>query len=59
MTSFSRLWVKPILIAVLSLSGLIAALAGDGLWDAYSWIALGIPVVLMIKYWCFPAKTRD
>jgi hypothetical protein len=59
MNSFSRLWLRPILIALLSFSGLIAALAGDGIWDLYSWIALGIPVALMIKYWFQPAKPKD
>ncbi|NML38949.1 hypothetical protein HHL17_17215 [Chitinophaga sp. G-6-1-13] len=59
MNNFSRLWLKPILIAVLTLSGLIAALVGDGIWDIYSWIALEIPVVLMIRYWCYPTKIKD
>ncbi|HVI43750.1 MAG TPA: hypothetical protein VM802_02720 [Chitinophaga sp.] len=60
MNNFSGLWAKPLLIAALSLSGLITALAGDGIWDVYSWIALGIPVVLMVRYWFYPtAKTKE
>lgn len=51
---FLQLWGMPLLVAVLCLSGLIAALVGDGLWDGYSWIALGIPVVLGIRYWYKP-----
>jgi hypothetical protein len=57
---FLNLWGKPLLIAFLSLSGLIAALVGDGIWDVYSWIALGIPVIWMIWYWYNPAsKTTE
>lgn len=34
----------PILIAAISLIGLVAALTGDGMRDAASWLALGVPV---------------
>ena len=47
---FLKLWGKPLLIAFLSISGLIAALVGDGGWDVYSWIALSIPVVMTVWY---------
>lgn len=59
MNSFSRLWSRPLLLALLSLSGLMAALIGDGVWDVFSWAALGIPVALMIKYWFHPAKPKE
>ncbi|QJB30923.1 hypothetical protein HF324_05915 [Chitinophaga oryzae] len=59
MNSFSRLWSRPILLAVLSLAGLIAALVGDGIWDIFSWIALGIPVALMVRYWFYPTGTKE
>ena len=35
----------PVLIALVSLIGLVAALAGDGWRDALSWVALGVPVL--------------
>jgi hypothetical protein len=38
----------PLLLAIASLAGLIVALTGDGLRDAASWIALGIPVLAVI-----------
>jgi len=53
-----RLWGKPLLIALLSITGLIAALVGDNYWDVYSWIALGIPVVIVIRSYYFPAKRQ-
>lgn len=41
----------PLLIAVISLVGLVSALVGDGGWDALSWAALGIPA-LGFSAWC-------
>jgi hypothetical protein len=34
----------PALIAILSLVGLVAALTGDGMRDAASWLALAVPI---------------
>ena len=42
----SRAYAMPLLLAVASLVGLIAALIGDGIWDAVSWAALGGPLAL-------------
>lgn len=41
-----RVFGMPLLLAVASLVGLIAALVGDGVWDAVSWLTLGAPTVL-------------
>ena len=38
-------FTTPTLIALFSLIGLIAALAGDGLFDWLSWFALATPVI--------------
>jgi hypothetical protein len=57
--SFIKLWSKPILLGALSLFGLIMALVGDGIWDAASWIALGIPVVVMIRYYFKPTPSQN
>lgn len=51
--SFIRVWGMPILLAVISLGGLISALVGDGVWDVVSWIGLGIPITLMVRYYYF------
>lgn len=42
----SRVYAVPLLLAVASLIGLIAALIGDGVWDAVSWAALGAPLAV-------------
>jgi hypothetical protein len=37
----------PLVIAVTGLIGLVTALLGDGLVDAFSWIGLFIPIVVI------------
>jgi hypothetical protein len=48
-----RLWGKPLLIALLSMTGLIAALVGDGYWDVFSWLALGLPIIIIFRSYFF------
>ncbi|PWU31774.1 hypothetical protein DK254_04740 [Pseudomonas sp. RW407] len=46
-----NLWIVfrwPLALAVLSLVGLVSALVGDGPWDALSWFALGIPLLVIL-----------
>jgi hypothetical protein len=38
----------PAALAVLSAGGLIFALVEDGIWDALSWVALSIPIALLV-----------
>jgi hypothetical protein len=46
-----RVWTAPIYIGVLSTIGLIAALLSDGgLGDYLAWLALGIPVAVVLWY---------
>ena len=37
-------WRAPIVLALLTLLGLIVGLLGDGPWDWACWIGLGLPV---------------
>lgn len=46
----SKLWTWPIVLGVLTTVGLLSALLGDGVWDALSWVTLGIPVVVCAWY---------
>ena len=39
-----QIWAMPVLLAVLTVVGLVAALLGDGVWDLVSALALGAPV---------------
>lgn len=52
MTSeFKRMWGAPIVLGVLTATGLVTALVSDDGWgDWWSWVGLGIPVVVMAWY---------
>ncbi len=45
---FRALWGAPLVIGLLSLIGLVSALAGDGLADWLSWLGLAVPVATVI-----------
>ena len=44
--SLRAIFAIPLFIAVTSVIGLIAALVGNDLWDALSWLTLGLPVAI-------------
>ena len=39
------IFAVPLLLALVSIAGLVVALTGDGLRDAASWAALALPVL--------------
>ena len=43
--SLRRVFAFPLLLALLSVGGLVIALTGDGWRDAAAWVALGVPVL--------------
>jgi hypothetical protein len=45
-----QIWAIPLLLAVLTTVGLVAALLGDGVWDLVSALTLGAPVAAGIWY---------
>jgi len=47
---FFKVWGIPILLAVITIAGLLFAIMGLGIWHIFSWIALSIPVYVMVKY---------
>lgn len=46
-TGWRKIFAAPLLLALATVVGLLAALLGDGLWDAVSWAALGVPIVVI------------
>lgn len=48
-SNFWKVFAIPSVIALLSAAGLFAALLGDGMWDALSWLGLGVPAGLGIR----------
>jgi hypothetical protein len=53
---FKRVWGAPILLGLLGLGGLVAALMGDGLLDALSYLSLAVPLVVIV--WAVARRTR-
>ena len=52
--SSGRIWLWPALIAVLTVFGLLAALLGQSsVWSMCSWIALAVPLAVII---CFVVR---
>jgi hypothetical protein len=49
-SNFFQLWGWPLVMAVLTIFGLLAALTGTGVWHWLSWIALGVPVVIIVIF---------
>jgi hypothetical protein len=47
-SSTSQIYAVPAWLALASMVGLVAALLGDGSWDALSWVALGAPVAVTL-----------
>jgi hypothetical protein len=45
-----RVYGIPVLLAILTIFGLLAALLGQGSWHGLSWLALSIPIVLAAGY---------
>ena len=45
-----QIWGAPIVLALLSTFGLLAALLGVGVWHGLAWIALTAPVVVCLWY---------
>jgi hypothetical protein len=49
-SDFAKIWNKPILLFVVTIMGLLLAIMGTGVWHILSWVALAIPVYVVVKY---------
>lgn len=56
-TPFRTLWAWPIVLGLLTASGLATALISDTWGDWWSWIGLGVPVAVMGRFAWRPART--
>jgi len=45
---FRKVYGSAIVLAVITMYGLLSALLGDGIWDALSWIALAVPLGVIV-----------
>ncbi len=48
--SLSQMFSVPAVLALLSAVGLVAALVGDGAWDALSWLTLAAPAAVPVYF---------
>ena len=48
---FTHIWGWPIILAFLTVFGLLSALLGTGIWHWLSWAALSVPLILIGYYW--------
>ena len=46
--SFRKVYGSAVVIAAITLFGLLSALFGDGVWDELSWVALAIPLAVIV-----------
>lgn len=53
---FFHVWRAPIILAIVTIFGLLAALLGTGGWHVASWIALVVPIVVCIRFGVFFKK---
>ena len=52
-----KLWLWPVVLAVLTLTGLISGLVSDNIGDTWAWIGLGVPILTGI-YFGFIRKSK-
>ncbi|MDR6193221.1 hypothetical protein [Siphonobacter sp. SORGH_AS_0500] len=55
---FWHIWTIPLLLAIVSLGGLISALVGNDLWDVLSWLTLSIPLLVIGRFWLWPQGNK-
>jgi hypothetical protein len=54
---FRHTWGMPIVLGVLTLSGLVVGLLGDGVWDTVAVAALAVPVLVGCWHAFKPARS--
>jgi hypothetical protein len=40
----------PMMLGFVTVVGLLSALLGDGIWDSFSWVLLGVPLVTCVFF---------
>lgn len=48
--SITQIFLAPAVISAVIAFGLVSALLGDGIWDQASWLALAVPLVVIVYY---------
>lgn len=53
-----RVWAWPVTLGLLTTSGLCSALVSDAWGDVWSWLALGVPVLVMVRHALWSSSRR-
>jgi hypothetical protein len=49
--SYRKIYGSASILAIITLCGLLSALFGDGVWDELSWLAMAVPIAVIVwKY---------
>jgi hypothetical protein len=54
---FRTVYGPAMILATVTFCGLLSALLGDGIWDAASWCALSIPLIVIV--WKYGQRKRS
>ena len=46
---FRKVWRIPVLLVLLTVFGLLASLLGTGIWYPLSWVALSLPIGILVR----------
>ena len=57
-SKFLSIYGAPTVLALVTLVGLISGVLGDGVWDAISWLGLGIPIAVIAWFVLRPRENR-
>ncbi len=57
-SGFLYVFGVPMILAALSVFGVVSALLGDGVWDVLSWITLSIPVAVIVRHVWFAGSSN-
>jgi len=45
---FRKVYGPAVVLAIIIIGGLLSALFGDGIWNALSWVALSVPLAVIV-----------
>jgi len=49
-SSWKTVYRAPLVLSIITIVGLLSALLGDGLCDAFSWLLLALPLLLLAYF---------
>ena len=49
-SSWKTVYRAPLALSIITIVGLLSGLLGDGIWDAFSWLLLVVPLLLLAYF---------